>query len=130
MAALVVLDVSRASDAGFEGVRLDIFPGGATPSVFAAGAPFWIGYGFAVDTGAAGEGEPVSETTRFELDVDGVRTRLEPEILFERGVVARKTEIADFDAGLPVGWHTFHGRWYDDGRLVLSSRVTIEFVEP
>ena len=42
---------------------------------------------------------------------------------------ARKTDVAEFPAGLPVGWHDFAGRWYDRGRLILSSRASIEFVE-
>jgi hypothetical protein len=28
-----------------------------------------------------------------------------------------------------VGWHDFAGRWYDEGRLILSSRAAIQFVE-
>ena len=46
MAALVVA-VSPASGMGRADARIGIFPGGATPSVFPAGTPFWIGYGFA-----------------------------------------------------------------------------------
>ena len=45
------------------------------------------------------------------------------------GASLRKTDLAEFCAGLPAGWHEFVGRWYDDGKLILSSRVTIEFVE-
>lgn len=128
MAALVVVDVSRESEEGL-GARLDIFPGGATPSVFLAETPFWIGYGFAPDTGAAGAAGPVGEDTRFELDVDGRCVELEADVRREGDVVERKTERAAFAAGLPVGWHSFHGRWYDAGRLLFSSRVSVEFVE-
>lgn len=130
MAALVVVDVSRSSGETGESARLDIFPGGATPTVFAARVPFWVGYGFALDVGAPGDGDPVGETTRFELDVDGVPVAL---AVYERlvgEVVSRKTEVADFPEGLPAGWHTFAGRWYDAGRLLLSNRPSIEFVEP
>lgn len=130
MAALVVVDVSRASGVADESVRLDIFPGGATPTVFPAGAPFWIGYGFALDAGAPGDGDPVSETTRFELDVDGVSVVLEVDERREGDVVSRRTQLVDFPDGLPSGWHSFSGRWYDAGRLLLSSRVSVEFVEP
>lgn len=129
MAALVVVDVSRTSGAE-ESARLDIFPGGATPAVFPAGTAFWIGYGFALDTGAPGDGDPVSETTRFELDVDGRPAVLESDVRLEGEVVSRKTQLAEFPEGLVAGWHLFHGRWYDADRLLLSNRVSIEFVEP
>ena len=36
----------------------------------------------------------------------------------------------EFPSGLPAGWHDFTGRWYDGGRLILSSRAAIQFVEP
>lgn len=130
MAALVVVDVSRASGAAGGSARLDIFPGGATPTVFPAGTPFWIGYGFALDAGAPGDGDPVGETTRFELDVDGSPVVLESDERLEGEVVSRKTQLASFPDGLKAGWHSFHGRWYDAGRLLLSNRVSIEFVEP
>lgn len=129
MAALVVIDVAGPVEADASGTRLDIFPGGATPSVFRADMPFWIGYGFASDAGASGEARGVSEGTHFELDVDGRRVALASDVRREGDVAVRSTERAGFDAGLPAGWHTFHGRWYDAGRLLLSNRVSIEFVE-
>ena len=129
MAALVVIDVAGPVEADASGTRLDIFPGGATPSVFQADTPFWIGYGFASDAGASGEVGGVPEGTRFELDVDGLPVALASEVRRERGVIARKTERAGFEVGLYAGWHTFHGRWYDAGRLLLSNRVSVEFVE-
>jgi hypothetical protein len=46
----------------------------------------------------------------------------------ESGIAVRKTDIAEFRAGLRAGWHDFSGRWYDGGRLILSSRASIEFV--
>jgi hypothetical protein len=130
MAALVVVDVSRASGAAGPGARLDIFPGGAIPSVFPAGSPFWIGYGFASDTEGEGGTACVDESTRFELEVDGRLVELEADVLRHDDVVSRKTELAEFEDGLPAGWHSFHGRWYDGGRLRLSSRVSVEFIEP
>jgi len=48
----------------------------------------------------------------------------------ESGVPVRKTDIAEIPSGLPAGWHDFTGRWYDGGRLILSSRAAIQFVEP
>jgi len=128
MTALVVVDVSKTAEAGM-GIRLDIFPGGATPSVFVADTPFWIGYGFALDTGAGGDENLAGEGTRFELDVDDHRVELEADVQRDGEVVARRIDQAAFDTGLPVGWHLFHGRWYDAGRLLLSNRVSIEFVE-
>lgn len=128
MAALVVVGMSRLSGAGTH-ARLDIFPGGATPTVFAASTPFWIGYGFAPDE-AAGEAGLLGEGTRFELDVDGRPVALDTDVRCEEEIVTRKTAHADFDDGLPAGWHTFHGRWYDGGHLLLSNRVSVEFVEP
>ena len=47
----------------------------------------------------------------------------------DSGLPVRKTNIAEFPEGLPAGWHDFSGRWYDGGRLILSSRAAIEFVE-
>jgi hypothetical protein len=128
MAALVVVDVAGPVEADASGTRLDIFPGGATPSVFQAGMSFWIGYGFASEAGSVEVGG-VSEGTHFELDVDGRRVALASDVRREGDVVVRRTERAGFEAGLPAGWHTFHGRWYDGGRLLLSSRVSVEFVE-
>jgi len=46
----------------------------------------------------------------------------------ESGMPVRKTNVAEFPDGLPVGWHELSGRWYDGGRLILSSRTTIQFV--
>jgi hypothetical protein len=130
MATLVVVDVSRALGALDASARLDIFPGGAIPSVFPADTPFWIGYGFAADTDAGEGAASMDEGTRFELDVDGRPAELESDLQRHADVVTRKAELAEFEAGLPAGWHSFHGRWYDGGRLRLSSRVSVEFVEP
>jgi hypothetical protein len=130
MATLVVVDVSRASGALDSSARLDIFPGGAIPSVFPADTPFWIGYGFAIDAEAEGGAASVDESTHFELDVDGRPFDLESDALRHDDVVVRKTDLAEFGVGLVAGWHSFHGRWYDGGKLLLSSRVSIEFVEP
>lgn len=127
MAALVVVEVSREAESATP--RLDVFPGGATPSVFPAGTAFWIGYGFAPDAAATAEPGHVDAETHFELDVDGRTVSLEADVRLEAGVVARKVEYADFETGLPAGWHTFSGRWYDRGKLLLSNRATIEFVD-
>lgn len=128
MAALVVVTVSEINGVSAEEGRIGIFPGGATPTMYPADAHFWVGYGFAPD--------PETElgldeaTTRFELDVDGSPVSMLTELHAESGVPVRKTDRAEFPAGLPVGWHDFAGRWYDSGRLILSSRVAIQFVEP
>ena len=128
MAALVVVTVSPASGMSDKEGRLTIFPGGATPTMYPADTPFWVGYGFAA--------EPDSSTgldedeTRFELDVDGAPVSMLTDTQSESGVPVRKTDIAKFPSGLPAGWHDFTGRWYDGGRLILSSRAAIQFVEP
>jgi hypothetical protein len=129
MATLVVVDVSRASGVLNASARLDIFPGGAIPSVFPADTPFWIGYGFATDAEAEGGAAFIDKGTRFELDVDGRPAELESDLQRHADVVTRKAEFAEFGGGLPPGWHLFHGRWYEGGKLLLSSRVSIEFVE-
>lgn len=130
MAALVVT-VSPANGLGRADARIGIFPGGATPSVFPAGTPFWIGYGFAPEqddeVGMRGELGP---GTRFELEVDGSRVAMLSDLRKRGSSSVRKTDIAEFPTGLPVGWHDFVGRWYEGGRLILSSRAAIEFVEP
>ena len=127
MAALVVT-LSPPSDRELTGERIGIFPGGATPAVYAADTAFWIGYGFATD-GADPEKRALDDDTRFELYVDGERVEMRTEL--EKGEEApeRKTDVADFAAGLPPGWHELVGRWYDGGKLILSSRASIEFVE-
>jgi hypothetical protein len=127
MAALVVT-VSPANGTSEKEGRIGIFPGGATPTMYAADVPFWVGYGFAADP-ASTTGLDDAET-RFELDVDGVPVSMLTHLESESGVSVRKTDIAEFPSGLPAGWHDFKGRWYDGGRLILSSRAAIQFVEP
>jgi hypothetical protein len=126
MAALVVVTVAPSNGMSSKEGRIGIFPGGATPTMYPADTPFWIGYGFAEDreTGAGLD----ADTTRFELDVDGTPVSMLTDVHSEPGVPMRKTDIAEFPAGLPAGWHDFSGRWYDGGRLILSSRAAIEFV--
>ena len=97
--AAIVVNVSPANRVGAKEGRIGIFPGGATTAMYPANTSFWVGYGFAADVVGGADLEDVS--TRFELDVDGE----------------------------PVGWHDFTGRWYDGGRLILSSRAAIQFVE-
>ncbi len=130
MAALVVVNVSQANGNGSAGTRIGIFPGGATPAVYPADTAFWIGYGFAPELGASAE-EPqeLGDETRFELDVDGVRAEMRTDLQMEDAAPLRKTDLAEFPAGLPAGWHEFVGRWYDRGKLILSSRASIEFVD-
>ena len=126
MAALVVT-VSPANGLGDREGRIGIFPGGATPTMYPADTPFWVGYGFAADSdddSSLGE-----TTTRFELDVDGKPVSMLTDVQMDSGLQVRKTNIAEFPDGLPVGWHDFNGRWYDSGRLILSSRAAIQFVD-
>jgi hypothetical protein len=129
MAALVVA-VSPANGMGRSDARIGIFPGGATPSVFPAGTPFWIGYGFASEArDDADVYEELGPDTRFELDVDGAHVATHTRVHKGAHAPTRKTDIAEFPTGLAAGWHDFVGRWYDGGKLVLSSRTSIEFVE-
>ena len=128
MAALVVA-VSPVNGMERADARIGIFPGGATPSVFPAGTAFWIGYGFAPEHEDDVRRE-LGPGTRFELEVDGSRVAMLSDLRRRGSSSVRKTDIAEFPFGLPVGWHDFVGRWYDDGRLILSSRASIEFVEP
>ena len=126
MAALVVVTVSPPNGMSSGEGRIGIFPGGATPTMYAADTPFWVGYGFAADPeNDTGMDE---STTRFELDVDGAPVSMLTDVRAESGLPVRKTDIAEFPAGLLAGWHDFSGRWYDGGRLILSSRAAIEFV--
>jgi hypothetical protein len=96
--------------------------------VFAAGAPFWIGYGFVAE---AGEGDQamVHPDTGFELLVDGDAVPLHTEFDSEHGLTLRKFTVARFPDGLPPDWHIFAARWYDEGSLALASDSAIEFVE-
>src|SRR5262245_22346990 len=118
MAALVLVSIA-ATQSDREG-RVEIFPGGATPSMYPAAMPFWVGYGFADDHEGGADLE--DDGTRFELDVDGAPVSMLTELRRDSDLPMRKTHIAEFPAGLPAGWHDFVGRWYDGGRLILSSR--------
>jgi hypothetical protein len=124
MAALVVT-VSPANRMGDQ--RIGIFPGGATTTMYPADTPFWVGYGFAAEPGS--EANIDGPTTRFELAVDGEPVSMLTDVQTEAEVPTRKTNIAEFPRGLPVGWHDFTGRWYDGGHLILSSRTAIQFVD-
>jgi hypothetical protein len=127
MAALVLVTVSPGKGMSGKEGRIGIFPGGATPTMHPAETPFWVGYGFAADPqNGAGLDE---DTTRFELDVDGKPVSMLTDVHSDSGIPVRKTNIAEFPEGLQAGWHDFSGRWYDGGRLILSSRAAIEFVE-
>ena len=130
MAALVVVSVSRANGNGGASARIGIFPGGATPAIYPADTAFWIGYGFAPDLGdSAGAMQQLGEETRFELDVDGTSMEMRTDVQTEGAAPLRKIDLADFPSGLPAGWHELVGRWYDGGKLILSSRASIEFVD-
>jgi hypothetical protein len=126
MAALVV--TVPPANAGERQARIGIFPGGAIPTMYPAEAPFWVGYGFAADPDTGARLDDAS--TRFELDVDGEAATMLTEVDSDAGLPVRKTSIARFPDGLPAGWHDFSGRWYEAGRLILSSRAAIQFVEP
>jgi len=133
MAAFVVVAPQSGGSPPRIGDRLSIFPGSATPSVFRAGEPFWIGYGFVPEPGDLGRDQSASldRETRFELEVDGYPISLLTEVKTDsRGTPLSKDAIANFGSGLPAGWHRFFGRWYDGGTLVLTSDTSIEFVEP
>jgi hypothetical protein len=130
MAAFVVVAPSGPSSAPRSGEQLNIFPGSATPAVFAAGAPFWIGYGFVAEPGDALEGgKALVDAIGFELLVDGEAVPLHTDLDLEVGRTVRKFTVADFLNGLPAFWHLFAGRWYDEGVLALTSDRSIEFVE-
>jgi hypothetical protein len=125
--AALVVTVSPANGLSDKEGRIGIFPGGATPTMYPANTPFWVGYGFAADPGSdSGLEDP---STRFELDVDGEPVSMLTDVHTDAGVPVRKTNIAEFTAGLPTGWHEFSRRWYDGGRLILSTRAAIQFVE-
>ena len=127
MAALVVT-VSPADGLSDKEGRIGIFPGGATTTMYPADTAFWVGYGFASDMAEGADLE--GDETRFELDVDGVPVSMLTAVDEDAdGLPVRKTNIAELPDGLPVGWHDFSGRWYDGGRLILSSRVSIQFVQ-
>lgn len=129
MAAFVLVTPPGSEVSHRPGERIEIFPGSGTPAVYPARAPFWIGYGFARDPDDSEDTQALGDDTRFELEVDGERVVLVTDVRVERGRAVSKHSFADFPAGLPLGWHNFDGRWYDHGRLVLSGRVSVEFVE-
>ena len=130
MAALVVVSVSRANGNEGASARIGIFPGGATTAIYPADTAFWIGYGFAPDLGDPARAmQEFGENTRFELDVDGKSMAMRTDVQMEGVAPLRKTDLADFPSGLPAGWHEFVGRWYDRGKLILSNRASIQFVE-
>jgi hypothetical protein len=124
MAAFVLVPPASVDGSTRTGGQLNLFPGSATPAVFAAEEPFWIGYGFVAEPGDA-----IDETTRFELRIDGRAVAMQSEVRREAGTAVHRLDVAEFPDGLPAGWHELSGRWYEHGRLVLSNRVAIEFVE-
>lgn len=131
MAAFVVApDVP--SSISRSGTQLSIFPGSATPTVYAAGTPFWIGSGFVpiADAPDSSKTRSLELTTRFELDVDGEPVPLDTDVTREGGRVVRTLAVASFASGLPPGWHRFTARWYVGGKLLLANDASIEFVEP
>jgi hypothetical protein len=128
MAAFVVVAPTGSSSALRRGARLNIFPGSATPTVFAAGAPFWIGYGFVPEYGE-GDQAAIHPETCFELFVDGHAVPLDTELETDHGRTLCKFTVAHFPHGLPPGWHVFAARWYDEGALALAGDTSIEFVE-
>ena len=131
MAALVLVSVSRTNgNGGAAGARIGIFPGGAITAIYSADTEFWIGYGFAPDLGGSGvAAQELGEETRFELDVDGTSMEMRTDVQMDGVAPLRKIDLAEFPSGLPAGWHEFVGRWYDEGKLILSSRASIQFVE-
>jgi hypothetical protein len=130
MAAFVVAPDTPA-DSRRTGVQLNVFPGSATPTVFSARTPFWIGCGFVPSpSGAAAEDESLDAATRFELTVDGNSAAVEVDDRLEGERTVSKLAYATFEFGLTPGWHRFAARWYVSGRLVLTSDTSIEFVEP
>jgi len=131
VAAFVVVVPDAPSGTSRTGVRLNIFPGSATPAVFSADAPFWIGYGFVSEAGKSDEeaGATLGPETRFELAVDDQRVSLVTDVEVEEGRTIQKLSGANFPVGLPAGWHRFAARWYVAGKLVLTNDRSIEFVE-
>lgn len=130
MAAFVLVPPEPVNGHRRPGERLNLFPGSATPAVFTASEPFWIGYGFMAEPAAPSSGaELFDERTRFELRVDGHAIAMTSEVREEGGIQLRKIDAAEFPAGLPAGWHDFSGHWYEQDRLILSSRTSIQFVE-
>jgi hypothetical protein len=127
MAALVV-SVSPANGLGASERRIGIFPGAATTTMYPADTAFWVAYGFTAEPGSPATLD--DESARFELDVDGQSVSMLTDVRADAGLPVRRTDVAEFPSGLPVGWHDFTGRWYEGGRLILSSRVAIQFVEP
>jgi hypothetical protein len=127
--ALIVLTPPRVEGHSGPGERISIFPGSATPSLYPACTPFWIGYGFAAGPAGTREVEPLGENTRFELELDGEPVPLSTHVELDGDVVVSKLEIASFPSGLGPGWHRFLGKWFDAGALVLTSDRSIEFVE-
>jgi hypothetical protein len=131
MAAFVVAPDTPA-DARRTGVQLNVFPGSATPTVFSARTPFWVGCGFVpAPSGSNPEGRmSLDGSTRFELTVDGEPAAVEVDDELDGKRTVSKLAYASFAAGLAPGWHRFAARWYVSGRLVLTSDTSIEFVEP
>ena len=129
MAAFVVVAPLPSTAAPRTGVRLSIFPGSVTPTVFPAHAPFWVGYGFVPEPGVGEDAGPLDRETRFELEVDGRPVPVATDVKTAGGHPVSKHSVANIASALPAGWHRFSGHWYDAGSLVLTSDRSIQFVE-
>ena len=103
---------------------------GSAPASFAANAPFHIEHGFLCALGHP-EDDPdcMSEQIgrgNFELYVDGVLQRSTIDVRVENGAIARFW-LTNFMSGLPAGTHTFVGKWYQVGSLILTATVDVDF---
>jgi hypothetical protein len=115
--------------------RLNLFPTLTTPATFPADTPFFVRHGFV----CLPEERPacLDPSTEFRLYVDGqqMHSRLDLELNVEcvtggttSNDCSSRRNVTNFRFGLPAGRHEFHGEWWAQGALVLSSDKAVEFV--
>ena len=129
MAALVVVTVSPANGMGEKEGRIGIFPGGATPTMYPAEHAVLGGLRLRGRPGERRAGARRGDARGSSSTWTESPSRCSPTCTRTPASRCGRPNIAEFPAGLPVGWHDFAGRWYDGGRLILSSRAAIQFVE-
>ncbi len=142
LAALALVPAATASHLPTTGTRIGLFRGncsGHNPNVpanveitFAANTDFFIRHGWSLpwsDATPEQKQAELSDNTRFDLYVDGVKVASQLDLDFQSSdgtVTLAKTHLTNFPGGM-TGTHEFRGLWYIDGLLIGETPGTAVF---